>query len=480
MENNTAHKNLPKWPNNSLSRSNTSAKENENTPPDLPRKIAPGLVKLKPKRDEGVHYGRELYQTMRAVDYTADEDEPAGAWNNFGVNLPGANLKDVKQLFYSNEELLNRHSQPKNRLEANNKTTLALGSKSQSIVNVIGGKEIGTTVLGSEDRFKYLNDSGEYKDGVDRGQIKKRLRDEFECSISIRKDEMLHASAVLREWASLPEEEKERRRENARFNMAEMLKAVELVELDEIPKDYTDKFQNPFDFIQLENDDVSQSMNQSVNQMVGQSSANVSTEETRPLSSPTAPTATYPVFKKPRVSAVRPGKGRQKEWSSSQTTPQYTTTTSTPISRSIPSSGSATPTGSRKDHRRLGAAWPTLKKPKRVPPPPPPQSDWSETSRNSFFTVGNKEPEITPLEDVPAGQELNGDLMAKYQKAVEQSTMRGRLVVLKLQPEIKFTTEVVASRIQGGHVQEFQSVLLGILRKRLITIIGSFQTSTRR
>ena len=447
-------------------------KGNKDVVPEPQRKIAPGLVKLKPKRTEDIDVDRESFQTMRAPNYSND-NEPLGVWNNFGVALPGDKVEDIQDLFYSNDELLNRHNQPKTRFEANNRAALGLGTNSRTIVNMIGGKEVGTTVLQSEDRLQHLNDSGAYKDGMDRGQIKKRLRDEFERSVAMREEEMVHVSTVLREWESLPEEEKERRREKAHFNMAEMLKAVELVELDEVPKDYTERIQDPFDVVQIGDDgEASQSMEQSMEQTTEQSIEKITD---RSLDKTIDQSATdpsregalellraqvvipAPVFKKPRISAVRPGKGRQKDWSSAQSTPLYGTANTTPISRSIPSSGSATPIGSGRDNRRLGTAWAKIKKKPKIPPPPPSQA-WTEFTHSSFFEVENKEPEITLFEDVPAVPPVTGQSAAKYKKVIEDSTMHGRLVVVKLHPEVVFTTEAVASRIQGGHVQEMQSV----------------------
>ena len=83
-----------------------------------------------------------------------------------------------------------------------------------------------------------MDREGNYVDGIWRGRPKKRLLDERARRFQQKDEEIEHACAVMEEWESLSDWEREVRIERARKNKVTMLELLGISEVEEMPEDY--------------------------------------------------------------------------------------------------------------------------------------------------------------------------------------------------------------------------------------------------
>ena len=468
--------------------------------------FAPAFKKTS-KQDEYGDFQKMDYQFMRTREFGS---EPLGPWNNWGVKTDEEESKDAKELFVSVDEIMNHDYAPHNAFEYANKSALGLGSNSQTVVNEIGGQAIGSVKRQREDRLQYLDERGRFRDGMDRGQIPKRLLEEHAHRVRQWRNEMAHANAVMQAWDSLTLEEQEQRREDARFNMAEMLKALRLEVEEALPEEYQYREADTSESIELENEDELPLFVDDFD--IGKSPANSapssSPKQSRDGSpfntispSPTASATSSPRrshgvspfnIRQSQVPVIRPLNdiGRDvREGSSGAIGSYYTSLAArsrvpTGYEQCIPSvrepRDSTTwrpPTGPKQ-----WRAQPKSRRGRRYHAPPPvpaSPSTRSTKTETSLFSV-EKFPDILPLEDVEESIMTSASIvipdssMKKYWKIYGQSVIKGRLVIIQLHRNLNFSLEAVTGRIFGGQVQEYQCVVTSSLQHTVLTSYSRF------
>ena len=338
---------------------------------------APAFAKKKTKNYDDA----EAYRFLKKDTLTT---EPPGAWNNFGHD----EQKGVDELFVGVEEVMGIDDRP---------------TSSQTVVNMIGDQVIGSIKRKREDRLQHLDETGEYKDGKDRGMIPKRMLEERAKRLQLRRSEMEHASAVLREWNGLTPAEQEQRRGAARFNMSEMLKSLEVEIEQEVPGDY-----------RLETRDILPA---------------IVIEE--------------PLFvdEKPAVRTLT--SSRRSSSANIPTSPQHSWKSSLPFR--APTSRTNSRTQSRQRQQ-----------PRKAPVPfAIPTSTRSLATETSLFSVKGF-PDIVELEKALSSLSLEDSIEERAQRARLECGRSGRLVVIQLSKQIKFSSEGVVSRLFAGVVQEIQ------------------------
>ena len=428
------------------------------------------------------------YNFGQAPQDDGSQPEAPGPWNNWGVktsgNADGSN--DVKNLFVGVDEIMTHDKGPRNAFEAANKSAFGFGSKSKTIVNEIGGQSIGEITIKRDDRVQFLDENGNYIDGLDRGQLPKRILEEHARRVKQWKNEIAHASFAKSEWDSLDHKEQARRRDEAVFNMQEMLKSLELEEEEEVPQDYQQEARDTSRVIELIEDELPLFVGDSDDE--DSSTINTSTTTTSSLSR----SSQRVTFKLQKKSAPRPlneiGRDilkvttekvdssykdltiRSRSISHSQTRPSVQQPTSSRQSSqgSLPKGPRNQMTFGRGRGRRL---------PMR-PPPPPPQTPVSKPmSETSLFSI-EKFPNILPLADIEGNAEtavleIPNQNMTKYWKIFQQTLNAPRLVIVQLHRNLNFSSEAVVSRIFGGNVQEFQYVTLDLILLKSVLLITS-------
>jgi hypothetical protein len=447
-----------------------------------PRKIAPAFQrKSKPTPD---YQTREAYDFLRAPDHESVDSLHIA--NNFGFEKREGQSGNIEDLFVPNKELMENRTHARNVYELNNKVSWGIprGAKPVKITNKIGDQVIGHFYTKPEPRLQYLDNEGNYI-GRDMGPIKKSLVDEFKSNVKQRSKEIKRARAAFEEWNSLPLEEQERRRQNIKLNMERMSQDLHLVEIDEVPKAYTEPVPEiPTNF----NHDQVGTSSEIANEPTIPSPTNTSQTLGSPVDRPQgwsvgrrdpfAFLSNEPPERR-RTSVKIPGKGRQKEPlefrepEPGTSTPNYSSDSSagfqTPNSSGVntPTTATRTPgsshgVGHRQNYRkRRYRTDPPPPLPPPPPPPPPPSAPtvtYLDVSDRSWFEVTDKSPEIVPFEDIPTETQI--EATTEQQKKISDlsrlSFCSGRLVIIKLLPAMKFTSDQLISKIHGGQIQEVQ------------------------
>lgn len=386
--------------------------------------------------------------------------EPDGVWNNWGVKVEDGCLQDVTNLFVKDNEVMS-HDAPRNAFEAANMSTLGRGSKSKTIVNMIGDRVIGTVNRSTEERLRYLDEKGKYSDGQDRGMIPKRLLEEHARRIRQWRDEMTHANAVLKEWNHLAPEQQTQRRENARLNMSEMLQALELIVDEDVPEEYLRKDQDTSQAVDLvEEDELPLFVGDSDDE---EPSTTSHTSSSRP---PSKRVFSGVSNRQSHMNRGAENRRNALERGSDQRGSSYKTLSE--CSRRPPRHQRVGPLSkASKDYHRRElritaqlASQPGLayRLKSALAPTPAPKSVVSESS---LFSVTSF-PDALPLEDTDAlpTHAVPRAAAAKYSKAVQHATIFPRIVAIQLHSNLNFNPEAVVARVFGGHVQEIQYVLL--------------------
>ena len=421
----------------------------------------------------------KYYNYGQAPQDRGSQPVAPGPWNNWGVktsgNADGSN--DVKNLFVGVDEIMTHDKGPRNAFEAANKSAFGFGSKSKTIVNEIGGQTIGEIKIKREDRVQFLDENGNYIDGLDRGQLPKRILEEHARRVKQWKNEIAHASFAKSEWDSLDPKEQARRRNEAVSNMQKMLESLELEEEEEVPQDYQREARDTSKVIELIEDELPLFVGDSDDE-----DSSTLSKSTTTTSSPSRPSKRV-AFKLQKKSVPRPlneiGRDILKV-TTERVDSSYKDLTirSRSISHTQPrpsiiqprsvrqSSHGSPPKGPRKQGsygRGRGFFMP--------PPPPPfqtPQTPRSKPmSETSLFSI-EKFPNILPLADVEGNAEtaaldIPNQNMTKYWKIFQQTLNAPRLVIVQLHRNLNFSSEAVVSRIFGGNVQEFQYVTLDLV-----------------
>ena len=451
----------------------------ENEPQE--ERFAPAFGKKNKKHDDEDVFNDKQYEYMKSRDYSSTSTwntfdastksknfsgpermagpdaghESVGVWNSWGIATSNDEGQgDVSHLFVGTHEVMQQANLPQNAFEATNQSTLGLGSRANNIVNMIGSREIGTVSRAKDERLQYLDEKGQYKDGQDRGQIPKRLVEEYNRRIKQRTQEMTHANAVLNDWNSLTLEQQGQRREDARHAMAEMLRSLELVIEEEVPEEYR---QEAHDTSVLIEDELPLFVD------------DFDREESPALTpSPPRPSRTLPFrLKQAQKAAARQQKrGNVFEDARSLVDSSYKSLTAR--ARAPSRHAQRSPASSRRGsydqsrHQSKVQSRRSSQSKQQFPPPPPPPAAIplgarSVTSESSLFSVTNY-PKILPPNDAERVTEIDviETNKPKYWKAVQHSTISGRLVVVQLHKNLKFTFQQIASRVFGGQVQEFQ------------------------
>ena len=117
---------------------------------------------------------------------------------------------DIRNHFVVISSLMKENQRPLTDFERRNQSVLYQGNM-ESVKNVVGDKVVSITHQPIDERLQYLDENGEYRDGIDRGPIKKRLMEEWHKRLADRTAEMEHVTKLKREWDALPNSEKRRR-----------------------------------------------------------------------------------------------------------------------------------------------------------------------------------------------------------------------------------------------------------------------------
>ncbi|MCJ1392602.1 hypothetical protein MMC18_005472 [Xylographa bjoerkii] len=122
-------------------------------------------------------------------DYVADIDD----------NIHG-HFIDVSNIMKENQRHLTD-------FERRNRSVLYQGN-AETMKNLVGDRIVSITHLPIDERLQYLDENGKYRDGIDRGPIKKRLMEEWHKRLADRTAEMEHVTQLKREWDALSDSEK--------------------------------------------------------------------------------------------------------------------------------------------------------------------------------------------------------------------------------------------------------------------------------
>ena len=172
---------------------------------------------------------------------------PVGPWNRFGLDKDNTGSsptisshdstgnRKVEDLFVPVRDIMNERNIPKSLFEARNASVLV--ASGSTIVNKIGDSTLEWENK-SDDRFKHMDEDGNYVDGTDRGRPKKRKMEERQMRLQERRDQVEHATTVMEDWERLSQEEKDKRYAIAKENHAIMMKSLEMEVCDEIPEMY--------------------------------------------------------------------------------------------------------------------------------------------------------------------------------------------------------------------------------------------------
>ncbi|MCJ1378662.1 hypothetical protein MMC17_001761 [Xylographa soralifera] len=117
---------------------------------------------------------------------------------------------DVRSHFVDISSLMKENQRPLTDFERRNQSVLYQGSM-EKLKNVVGDRVVSVTHQPIDERLQYLDENGKYRDGIDRGPIKKRLMEEWHKRLADRTAEMEHVTRLKREWDALPDSEKTRR-----------------------------------------------------------------------------------------------------------------------------------------------------------------------------------------------------------------------------------------------------------------------------
>ena len=93
-----------------------------------------------------------------SAEQRQDDGLRRGAWNMWGhakLGEPVGEQRELRDLFFKDEEIMRHDAAPRNDFESRNQSALGLGRKSSGIVNEIGGKVVS-----------YFDDAGDDRLGV--------------------------------------------------------------------------------------------------------------------------------------------------------------------------------------------------------------------------------------------------------------------------------------------------------------------------
>ncbi|MCJ1400357.1 hypothetical protein MMC11_003562 [Xylographa trunciseda] len=117
---------------------------------------------------------------------------------------------NIRSHFVDVSNIMKENQRPLTDFERRNQSVLYQGS-TDKVKNVVGDRVVSITHLPIDERLQYLDETGKYRDGIDRGPIKKRLMEEWHKRLADRTAEMEHVTKLKREWDALPDLEKTRR-----------------------------------------------------------------------------------------------------------------------------------------------------------------------------------------------------------------------------------------------------------------------------
>lgn len=225
-----------------------------------PAAFAAGLARKKPKVDPyDIHsaFAADSFRFARHDELALSETEmnhkrpdrwekdTSGKAPEVDARVENPDLdvdEKIRSQFVDARYVMRDENRSLSRFEKNNMGGLNL-RPSSTIKSMVGGKVIGVVEQKVENRTEFRNRDGTYADGIDRGRMKKRYEEEWQQRLKERDEEMVKASGILREWLSLPEAEKVRRKEKAAKNFAEISRyeLLDQSELEAVPAAYLQK-----------------------------------------------------------------------------------------------------------------------------------------------------------------------------------------------------------------------------------------------
>ncbi|MCJ1282179.1 hypothetical protein MMC26_001502 [Xylographa opegraphella] len=116
---------------------------------------------------------------------------------------------EIRGRFVGMSTLMNENQRSLTDFERRNHSVLYQGNM-ERLKNIVGDKIVSVTHQPVDERLQYLDENGKYRDGIDRGAIKKRLMEEWHKRLADRSAEMEHVTKLKREWDALPDSEKRR------------------------------------------------------------------------------------------------------------------------------------------------------------------------------------------------------------------------------------------------------------------------------
>lgn len=453
-------------------------------PPPSTRTFAKAFSRKQPKAgsesEEGI-LAPYSYMRTRNFDVTAG---PIGPWNRFGSHKDntqssqalGSDVQNgsIQDSFVPVKDIMNENNAPNNLFEARN--AKLLGRASSNVVNKIGGQVVNEWERVSDDRFRHMDEYGNYVDGKYRGRPKKRKMEERQLRVQERHDELEHASTVMEEWEHLSSKEKESRYLIAKDNHTIMLKTLGIEVSEEIPEIYRPSEQQKD--LSLFLDDPGYGSGDEPFHVPDDRSVDdtqVTFESSRPGASfrqqhtadeenfrlPCQPRHAKPggplQFRSTKETSPRDGiYGRSRISAKQKTNPKRRSTALGYVIKSTRTSDPRQHVTSRSQPPRLPQHIPfTPNTPSSIPTVPPPTTD----PRASTHFAVTSWPEPTPFEDIPNHESLHQHLRGnaeKYRKIHHFAGTQGRLVTVSLAAGVTFSGEAIVSRVFGGPVQEFQ------------------------
>ena len=144
----------------------------------------------------------------------------------------------VAEQFIEDTSVMNDQLRPKSLFEKRNAHLLG-NSAATHIVSEIGGQE-HSLLRKIDNRVMHMDRHGNYADGIDRGIVKKRHRQEQQERIATKDEELKMAYAIFLEWNSLtPEQQEARKDAKAKVdNLMQNAVVMDEVEVDEMPESY--------------------------------------------------------------------------------------------------------------------------------------------------------------------------------------------------------------------------------------------------
>ena len=406
---------------------------------------------------------------------------------------------------------MKENQRPLTDFERRNQSVLCQGDI-EKMKNVIGDKIVSITHQPVDERLQYLDEDGEYRDGIDRGPIKKRLMEEWHKRLADRTAEIEHVTKLKREWEALPDSEKRRRmvkREantklltlfGAGLDSTDDLATYEGEDLPEIyrrvsgwtisdhgsvtggarsPHIMPPVLENPQSNLQRRghSTQIESTMPVGVRDTSDESASGISSsggfEGHDPGIQDPSHVSAFPAYGSRIPSSERYGSTPDSSSNPRQIqdprredcieSPRGTWEPQEPRARPLPGKRKRSERPPSAVTSRLHAPSPRPSQSAITPRPQIPQS--ANTSSKPASSVASETtvifdyaPDIAVLEDLPERTDFEDKwgAGARFEKIKAASSKHGRVVMVRLNESVQFTSSAISERLFGGAIQEIQ------------------------